>query len=275
MKKEYDPQKAHHKAYVRRKYSKYQGMRIIQSDGLRRYVEEKLLDDFSPEQISKRIHKKENHLPSVSKNTIYRFVESPYGRRLEAHRRKRKYRPKKREKSLSITERVFIDQRPKVVQLRQRIGDVEGDFIVSGKSGKGSLLTVRDRKSRALFIEKILPVTISKMEEAFVQIKKRFPEMRTLTLDNDILFRHHQRLEQLLSVKIYFCHPYHSWEKGSIEEGNRQIRKYIPKGSDISKYSTQAIGLLEQKLNNRPLKCLDYETPTEVLKQYRAKNKKS
>lgn len=275
VKNRYDPKKANHKAYVRRKYSKYQGMRIVESEALRGYVEEKLWDEYSPQQISGRIRKKEKNLPYVSKNTVYRYLSSPYGRVLEAYRQKKKYRYTKRKKSAPLTERIFIDERPKIIQEKKRIGDMEGDFIVSGKSGKGSLLTVRDRKSRVIFIEKILPVTIAKMEEAFLRIKKRFPELLTMTLDNDILFRHHKRLEQLLDIKIYFYHPYHSWEKGSIEEGNRQIRRYIPKGSDISRYSTQKIFLLEQKLNNRPLKCLDYETPAEMLQRYRSKQKKS
>jgi IS30 family transposase len=78
--------------------------------------------------------------------------------------------------------------------------------------------------------------------------------MKTITTDNDILFQKHEELEKILSVDIYFCHPYHSWEKGSIENANKCIRKYIPKGSNISKYSKKYIHFVEEKLNKRFMK---------------------
>ena len=114
-----------------------------------------------------------------------------------------------------------------------------------------------DRKIRKTFIEKILPVSIKNFEQAFLRIKKRFPEMRTATTDNDLLLQHHRRLEKLLNVKIYFCHPYHSWEKGSIEHMNGVIREDIPKGSEISKYSKRFIRKIEEKINRRPMECLN------------------
>ena len=118
-----------------------------------------------------------------------------------------------------------------------RVGHAEADFIVSGKEGKGILLVVVDRKLRAVFLEQILIVTIGAVHRAFVRIKKRYPELQTFTTDNDILFQHHRELARLLGVKIYFCHPYHSWEKGSVENVNGVIRKTIPKGSDLSQHS--------------------------------------
>jgi transposase, IS30 family len=166
---------------------------------------------------------------------------------------------------------VFIDKRPKVINDRKRVGDVEADFIVSGKSGKGILLTVVDRKLRIAFIEKILPVSIENVHKAFLKIQKRFPEMLTISTDNDILLQKHKELGQLLRVKIYFCHPYHSWEKGSNENANGRIRKYILKGADISFYSKSFIKKVEDKLNGRFLKCLKYWTPTEALTKYRNK----
>ena len=98
--------------------------------------------------------------------------------------------------------------------------------------------------------------------------------MKTLTLDNDILFRMHKTLEKLLDVKIYFCHAYHSWEKGSIENANMEIRKFIPKGSDLSKYSKKYVRSVEDHLNERFMECLTYATPEEKLAEHR-KNKKN
>lgn len=272
----YDPLKAHHKAYVRRWQSKYQAMKIVEDAELRTFVEKRLLKDDSPVNISGRIKKHEKDLSDISKNSIYRYIESPYGRKIEHWRNKRKQRKRhRRPKSEKLKERVFVGKRPKYIAERKRIGDAEGDFVVSGKSGIGFLLVVVDRKSRIPFVEKILPITIKNIEKAFVRIRERFPEMKTLTLDNDILFRHHKRLEKLLDIKIYFCNPYHSWEKGTVEKVNREIRKDIPKGSNISKYSRQFIRLIEERLQNKIYKVLNYRTPSELLNKHRKRKNTS
>ncbi len=266
----YDPKKAHHKAYVRRWQSKYQGMKLVENRELRDFVEQKLLKDDSPVNISGRIRKHEKNLPYVSKNSIYRYIESPYGRRIEGYRNNKKQRRRhRRPKSERLKDRVFIDKRPKYINTRQRIGDAEADFIVSGKSGKGILLVVADRKSRMPFIEKIHPVNIQEVHRAFLKVKERFPEMKTFTTDNDILFRHHKELEKLLAVKIYFCHAYHSWEKGTVEKINKEVRRDIPKGSNISKYSKKFIQSVEEKLQDKIYKVLGYRTPLEVLEHHR------
>ena len=243
-------------------------------DGLKKFVERNLLDGQSPEAIAGRISNHEKNLPNVSKDTIYRFLRSPYGKTIGLKLKKKK-RPRGRRKVKKLKDRVFIDKRPKIIEKRGRVGDAEGDFIVSGKSGKGVLLGVVDRKLRAVFLEIIFEVTIDEVHKAFERIKKRFPEMKTLSIDNDILFQMHRVLANLLKVKIYFCHPYHSWEKGSIENVNKGVRKFIPKGSDLSKYSRDEIQDIEDFLNNRFMKCLNYTTPKEKLKEYRKKKKKA
>jgi transposase, IS30 family len=168
---------------------------------------------------------------------------------------------------------VSIDDRPSVITNRERVGDVEADFIVSGKAGTGYLLTVVDRKSRYGFVRKLLPVTIANMEQAFLDVKAQFPELLSVTTDNDILFRYHERLEALLSVPIYFCDPYSSWQKGSIENYNKHIRKYIPKGADISPYDDASLRLTEARLNGRFMSVIGYRTPAECLTAHRASAK--
>ena len=172
-----------------------------------------------------------------------------------------------------MNDRVFIDKRPKIINEKKRIGDVEADFVVSGRSGKGILLTVIDRKSRKPYIEKIYPVSIENVHKAFLKIQKRFPELKSITTDNDILFKRHKDLSKLLGVKIYFCFPYRSWEKGSIERLNKLIRRYIPKGSNIFKYSEEYIEEIEDKLSNRYYECLNFNTPLEVLEKHRQRKK--
>jgi len=274
--RKYDPAKAHHKAYVRRKYSKFQGKKIVDSSELQDFVEEKLYDDQSPEGIAKRIKKQEKHLPPVSKDSIYRYIKSVYGRRIEYHRSKRKTRrwSRRRRSKEKLLDRKFIDERPKIVGERSRIGDAEADFLVSGKTGKGVILNMADRKSRASFLEQILNPTLDNVSFAFLKIKKRFPEVKTITTDNDLLLQHHKQLEKLLNVTIYFCHPYSSWEKGTIENINGCIRKDIPKGSDISKYSKQFIRKIENKLQRRFMDCLNHLTPLEVLTKLRKRKQR-
>jgi IS30 family transposase len=270
----YDPRKAHHKAYVRRKYAKYQGMKIVEHDALRKEIMKRLYDDQSPEAIAGCVRR--NHtLPSISKDAIYRFITSVYGRRIEAYRWKRRHRRRGRHpKAAQLANRRFIEKRPCHIDLRKRIGDAEADFIVSGKSGRGILLVVVDRRSRATFIERIMVPTIPNVHAAFMGIKARFGEMKTLTMDNDILFAKHEELAKLLWVRIFFCHPYHSWEKGTVENANKVIRRDIPKGSDISKRSKRFIGRLERKLNRRPMKCLDYRSPHAMLETHRRRRNK-
>ena len=89
--------------------------------------------------------------------------------------------------------------------------------------------------------------------------------INTLTLDNDIIFKKHKELSLMLGVPVYFCHPYHSWEKGGVENTNKLIRQYIPKGGDIFMYSDEYVKMIQGKLNTRPRKCLNYKTPMEVM----------
>lgn len=249
-------------------------MKIVAHDALYKEITGRLYDDQSPEAVAGYI-RRNRILPSISKDSIYRFIASVYGRRIENHRlRKRMRHRSRRIKVAALPNRTFIDKRPRNINARKYVGDAEADFIVSGKSGRGILLVVVDRKSRATFLERIIRATISNVQDAFLTIKARFPELKTLTMDNDILFARHEELATLLQVKIYFCHPYHSWEKGTVENTNKVIRRDIPKGSDISKRSKRFIESREQKLNRRPMKCLDYQTPQEMLTAYRQRRNK-
>ena len=237
----------------------------------------RLRDGQSPEAIAGYMSQRQRRLPAISKDSIYRFIQSPAGRRIETFLfLKKRRRRHKRTRTGSLAGRTFIDQRPCVINVRRSIGDAEADFIVSGRGGQGILLVVVDRKSRAAFLELILAVSIAAVHAAFQRIQARFPELQTITCDNDLLFARHQELAILLGVTIYFCHPYHSWEKGTVENTNGVIRRDVPKGSSLSRYSPKFIMSIEQKLNRRPMKCLRYATPQEILEGHRKRirNKK-
>ena len=253
-------------------------MKIVGHGRLQEFIEKLLYDDQSPEAIAGRVKKHEKHLPPISKDSIRRYIESVYGRRVQHYRIKQKRKQKRGKKRLEVTklqDRVFIDKRPKYIQERRYIGDAEADFLVSGKTGKGIILSVVCRKIRVSFLEQILEVTIANVHRAFQRIKERFPELKSISTDNDLLLRKHKELEKLLRVKIYFCHPYHSWEKGTIENINKYIRRDVPKGSDISKYSKQFIRKLEAKLNRRYMKVINYKTPQEMLDDHRKRKQRS
>jgi len=270
----YDSKYAGHITYVRKHHRRTRGNTIAEHPDLRKTVTEYLMDDQSPELLSGRIRRCHRDIPYVSGRTIRKFIKSPYGRRIEAKRNKIHRRRGKRRLKFEITDKRMIDERPKYIKDRKRIGDTEGDFIASGKTGEGMLLVVTDRKSRATFLEKICPVSIRTMENGFRRIKKRFPELKTVTLDNDILFIHHKELERKFHIKIYFCHKHSPWEKPLVENRNKLIRRYIPKGSDISRYTRYYIQKLEAKLQRRIMKCLDYKLPEEILEEHRRRKKK-
>lgn len=263
----YDPAKANHKAYVKRKYSKYQGMKIVQDRELWDYVGQKLRQDWSPEEIAGRVKYVDKHITYASYQAIYKFVYSAYGRALERRLRYkgRRRKPRNNGKVAKLENRVFIEKRPKITERRGRFGDWEGDFIVSGKNGSGVLLVLHERKTRYTIIRKIAsksPVLVNRyMKEMFGLVVC----FNSLTLDNDIVFRKHEELSGLLGKPVYFCHPYHSWEKGGVENTNKLIRQYVPRGSDISKCTDRGIQATEDTLNSRPRKCLRYRTPLEVM----------
>lgn len=271
----YDGAYAEHASRVKRRYRHVRSNSIASHSELQRTVEDYLYDDQSPEHISERIRRYCKHIPYVSGVTIRTYIKSVYGRRIEAYRNKiYKKKRGKRKVPKEITNKRMIDKRPRYIKDRKRIGDCEADFIVSGKGGLGILFVCADRRSRAPFLEMILPVSIRAVENAIGRIKKRFPELKTMTFDNDLLFIHHKRLEKKFGIKIYFCHKHSPWEKPLVENRNKIIRRYIPKGSDLSRYTRKFIQKLEDKLQRQIMKCLNYRTPKEILEKHRKRKKK-
>jgi transposase, IS30 family len=263
----YHPIKANHKSYVRRRNAKYQAMSIIEDMKLREYIETKLLvDDWSPEQIAGRLAQGIG-LEPVSTPTIYKYIRSVYGRQLEYELdlAKQKRRKKHQQKVTKLEGRVFIDMRPEAANDRSQYGHWEGDFIVSGKAyGNVSLLVLHERVSRYTLIARIEDRTIQNVEDVLLECLPALGPLKSLTLDNDIAFKRHLELSELINAPVYFCQPYHSWEKGGVENVNRIIRRYVPKGCDISKYTKREIWDMQHLINGMPRKILGYKTAREV-----------
>lgn len=264
----YDAQKAHHKAYVKRKYSKYQGMKIVENQKTRDYVEEHLRDDQSPETIAGRMKEVDTDIPYAGKGAIYKFVYSVYGRCLEKFLYSKAVRKKsgpKRGNQNKLEDRIFINERPKHINNRREFGDWEGDFIVSPKNGTGVLIVLHERKSKYTIIKKLTTRNNDEVNNAIYELAGGMVCFNSLTLDNDIAFKKHRELSELLGITIYFCEPYKSWQKGGVENMNKQIRRYVPRGTDISKVSEKSIQEIEDKMNNKFRKCLNYKTAREVM----------
>lgn len=240
------------------------GKKIASHGELRQFVETHLMEDQSPEGISRRLRRIEKGLPYVSGSAIRRYIKSVYGRKIEWHRSQIFKKKHRRAMRKQIEGKRMISTRPNKINQRRGLGHMEGDFIVSGKSGRGLVFALRDRKTRMNLLEKVLPVSLRTVDLALGRMKRRYPEMQTLTFDNDILFLEHLKLEKRYGLRIYFCFPHSPWQKPSIENLNKILRRYIPKGSDLSKYSKKFIKSLEAKLNKRFMDCLGSLTPEEA-----------
>jgi IS30 family transposase len=261
----YNAKKAHHKAYLKRQRSKFQCMKVAMDIDLKKFVTENILDDQSPEGISGRLKEVEKNIQYASTKAIYKFVWSPHGRKIEKHLYSRSVHKKsgpKRGISVSIDGRTMIDDRPKKVDSRGEFGHYEGDFIESGKDGTGSLLVVVERKTRYPFLKYLEDRTTENVNNVVKEMLEGSP-IESLTIDNDISFQKHRELSKLIEAEIYFCHPQSPHEKGTIENRNKAIRRYVKKRCDLSKLPKEIFPFVEEKLRNKYMKCLNYRTPKE------------
>lgn len=262
----YDAKKAHQKARKRRRCSKIQSLKVVNDANLWSFVEENIKDDQSPEGISGRLRNIEKRIPYASAKAIYKFVYSVYGRKIEKHLYHRAVRKKggpKRGRSILIDGRTMIDKRPAKVSERLELGHFEGDFIESGKDGKGSLLVLIERKTRYPFIKYLESRDTASVNRATAELLDGLP-VRSLTIDNDLSFQKHEELSEVLQAAIYFCHPQSPHEKGTVENRNKAIRRYVVKRSDLSKCGISYFKMVEDRLRTRFMKCLDYKTPREA-----------
>ena len=158
----------------------------------------------------------------------------------------------------------MIDKRPKVVEQKKRIGDLEIDTVI-GKDHQGVLVTVVDRKSKLSLIKSVPSKEASVVTHALIEMLLPLkPVIKTITSDNGKEFAYHKQVSQALDAHFYFAHPYHSWERGLNEHTNGLIRQYIPKKTDFTSITKEQIVTIQNRLNHRPRKVLGYKTPYEV-----------
>lgn len=229
-------------------------------------VEDLLRRQWSPEQIAGWL-KSAGH-PRVSHERIYRYVGQDRERSgtLYLHLRhgaKRRSRYGSYRRASAIANRVGIEERPVIVECRQRVGDWEADTVI-GK-GRPVLVTLVERRSRLVRIAKVARRGAQEVEAAIVSVLDPLSErVHTITSDNGCEFARHASIATSLQASFFFAHPYASWERGLNENTNGLIRQYLPKSTDFTDVSDEAILAVMDKLNNRPRKALGFKTPNEV-----------
>lgn len=269
-KKGYDARNAKLKARVRRKQAKYQGMRIQDRPELKAYVIKYLEKHWTPEEIAGRLKEIDTHLPYVSAKGIYKWLYSTWGQKYCSLLPKQRHQPKKRREKKTkremIPNRIGIEKRPEEANSRSEYGHFETDTAVSGKkTGATAALTLlHERKARFTRLRKIPNLKPATNAAALTKMGKTVLR-KTITHDNGIENKNHEDVAEALSVKTFFCDPYSSWQKGGVENTIGRIRRFIPKGADISTYSDKEIAAIEYWLNHTPRKCLGYKTPYEVM----------
>jgi transposase, IS30 family len=241
------------------------------------YVRESLRKEgWSPETIAGRLPLVHPGL-SICHETIYRAIYDRENRKdklwqyLTVKRQKRMKKGGRHiNKDSRIPEAISIDKRPAVVDKRKQIGHWETDNVIGKITDKTALSVTVERKLRITLLSKLTAKTADEKTKKLFMKMALFPAgfRRTMTADNGSENSKHKEITSSLDMTVYFCHAYHSWEKGTVENMNGRIRRFIPKGISMDLIDEKTIQAIEQKLNNTPRKCLGFRTPYEKLQEY-------
>lgn len=242
---------------------------------IRAYVRRHVLLGWSPEQIAGALRKAHNGL-RISHEAIYQFVYSPKVRCTEnlvpylarAHRHRQCKGHRHTHRDSHIPERISILDRPQAIQRRQQFGHWERDGVETRK-GKTGLSVLVERKSRFVRITKIPTQTARNTSTSMVRILAHYPKgmRRSVTYDNGKENVEHLRVNKILGTKSYFCEPFHSWEKGTVENTIGLIRRVFPKSTSFDDVTVKQVKSLERRMNNRPRKRLNFSTPNTIFHQ--------
>lgn len=241
---------------------------------IKRYVRTKLKLGWSPEQIAGRLSKEYSDL-SISHEAIYQYVYDKETRKKmnlaiylpRAHKRRKFFGQGHHHKNkLHIPRRTSINERPNYIEKRVQPGHWEIDTITSRQS-KNALAVSLERSTRMVHIDKLTAKKSRKLVRSVTNRLERYPKRlrRTITYDNGSENVEHEMINSNLGTKSYFCNPFHSWEKGSVEHAIGLIRRFLPKKTDFAIIDHRQVRKIEYLLNNRPRKCLKFQTPREVL----------
>ena len=232
-------------------------------------IEEKIREDWSPEQVSGWLVEAQATL--ISHETIYRHIwaDKQAGGDLYTHLRRqgKKYDKRRNGKSTrgQIKDRVSIDDRPEIVDDKARVGDWEIDTMI-GKGHSGALVTVVERSTNFTVAAQVNSKCAADVTKATIALLTPFmPLVHTITADNGKEFSYHDQIANALDAEVYFAHPYSSWERGLNENTNGLLRQYFPKGTDLKKVSQEEVDKAVVRLNTRPRKGLAFKTPKQLM----------
>jgi transposase, IS30 family len=270
----YSALKAQALADTRRSISKV-GVRKLDHPGLADYVISRIGKGWSPETIEGRLKTIKSQV-TVSHETIYCFIYQKEQKRLKLfellrrqHRRRQLMKGRKTNKKGMIPNRVFIDQRPEIINQRQELGHWETDLMEGPKKTESHVSVTVERKSRLVKIIKAETKKARQKTEGLLKQLDRFPygTVKSITFDNGKENFEHQMIAKHLNCDTYFCNPYHSWEKGTVENTIGLVRQYLPKKMNLEGVTQGELSWIADQLNNRPRKVLGYKTPAEVFTQ--------
>ncbi len=235
------------------------------------WIEALIRFDLSPEQVSGWL--RDNFGIQISHEWIYQYIlaDKQAGGDLHRHLRCQKKRRKRYgsyDRRGQLKNRVSIDERPAIVDTRQRLGDWEVDTII-GKGHRHAIVSLTERKSRLALLRKVERKTAQAVADTVINLLEPLPvRTHTITVDNGKEFAEHERIARDLRADVYFAHPYASWERATNENMNGLIRQYFPKKRNFATITHQEIKFAMERLNNRPRKCLGFKTPIEVFFNY-------
>lgn len=260
-----------HKAQQRsgKRKSKAHQRQRLKNDAISAYVREKLSLGWSPEQISGRLHLDHPGF-SISHEAVYQYIYKEHSELIplltRSHKKRHKKGHSRKHKKSHIPNRVGIQERPEDIAQRQHIGHWESDTVVSRQSMAALMLLV-ERKTRVSLITKLQQKTALENSQGIIARLQGLPQTlrQTITYDNGSENTEHETVNRELRTRSFFCTPYHSWEKGSVENTAGLVRRIFPKKTDFAIVSDEDIAATEFLLNNRPRKCLNYLTPLEAM----------
>jgi IS30 family transposase len=242
----------------------------LKTDVIRRYVEKRLRLGWSPELIAGRLAIEHPEL-SISHEAIYQWIYQEATHLIlslvRAHRKRKHRGYSRKHKTSHIPQRISIQERPQTVLRRLHIGHWETDTISCRKSYQAVQVTV-ERKARYAKMAKLKTKSARAMSIALTRRLSRYPtNLRlSITYDNGSENAEHLRTNKILGTCSYFCEPFHSYERGTVENTIGLVRRFLPKKTNLAKISQDHLVKIEYWLNNRPRKCLGFKTPAEVFK---------
>lgn len=263
-------------AVAQRKASgrRLRGGKLLRHHHLAKYVVERLRAAWSPKQIAGHVRRSRSDTPSICHETIYQYVYGVEGRRLglwrdlPSARRSRRRRYARKPRGLHIAPASMIAQRPPEIAARQTYGHWECDLIAFRKKhGKANLTSLIERRSRFTILS-CNPSRHSAGVMAGIHRHLRpLPSQlrQTITFDRGTEFAAYAQLKASLGMIAYFCNPSAPWQKGSVENNNRRLRRFLPLNTDITLVSERELQAIADRMNATPRKCLGYRTPAEVM----------